>query len=314
VDLWDLKVFLAVANERSFSRAAVKLFRTQPAISQAIRKLESGLGEQLFDRRTCELTKAGELLQQRAVRVVQLADEAEAVVRQLREPARKVVTIGANEPSVQALLPIVAQCRQRQPDIGFDVRRTQARRVGAEVLAGTLDFGVLVSQEVAPGLKAITIGLDELDVLLHPSHPLAGRSRITMEEFHEQTIVIHNDPSPARDRFIRLFAERELPITKAMISLPSLDAIKQAVEMQLGVTLLPRRAAIEELAEGRLVAVPLADVSEPRALRLAYRRDAELTAPAALFLEVASAMARRSPDNRTPPRALRVAGGDGKNG
>ena len=294
MDLWELKVFLAVANERSFSRAAVKLFRTQPAISQAIRKLESDLGEQLFDRRTGELTQAGQLLQQRAVKVVQLADEAEAVVRQLRQPVRKIVTIGANEPSVQALLPIIAECRQREADIGFDVRRTQARRVGAEVLAGTLDFGVLVSQEVALGLQTVTIGLDELDVLLYPSHPLAGRERITMEEFHQQIIVVHNDPSPARDRLLRLFADHQLPITTAIISLPSLDAIKQAVEMQLGVTLLPRLAAVRELAERRLVAVPLGDVSQPRALRLAYRRDAELSPSARMVLDVARAMARRT--------------------
>ena len=319
----------------------------------------------MFDQRTGELTQAGQLLQQRAVKVVRLADEAEAVVRQLRQPVRKTVTIGANEPSVQALLPIIAECCQRETDIGFDVRRTQARRVGAEVLAGTLDFGVLVSQDVALGLQTGTIGLDELEVLLYPSHPLAGRERITMEEFHQQKtvtiganepsvqallpiiaeccqretdigfdvrrtqarrvgaevlagtldfgvlvsqdvalglqtgtigldelevllypshplagreritmeefhqqiIVVHNDASPARDRLLRLFADHQLSITTAIISLPSLDAIKQAVEMQLGVTLLPRRAAVRELAERRLVAVPLGDVSQPRALR-----------------------------------------------
>lgn len=309
MDLWELKVFLAVANERSFSRAAAKLFRTQPAISQAIRKLERDLGEQLFDRRTGELTRAGEVLQERAVRVVQLADEAEAVVRQLREPARKVVTVGANEPSVQMLLPIIAECRRRDPDIAFDVRRTLARRVGAEVLAGTLDFGVLVSQDVAPGLQTITIGLDELVVLMHPSHPLAGRTRISMEEFHEQVIVVHNDPSPTRDRLLRLFADRQLPITTALISLPSLDAIKQAVEMQLGVTLLPRRAAVREVAAGRLVAVPLSEVSQPRALRLAYRRDADLSQPARMVLEIAQEMARRTLGGRQEAREAAPARG-----
>jgi DNA-binding transcriptional LysR family regulator len=208
---------------------------------------------------------------------------------------------------VQVLLPIIAACRQRQGDMGFDIRRTQARRVGAEVLAGTLDFGVLVSQDVAPGLQTLTIGLDELDVLMYPSHPLAGRTRITMEEFHQQIIVIHNDASPARDRLLRLFADRQLPITTAIISLPSLDAIKQAVEMQLGVTLLPRRAAIRELAEGRLVAVPLSEVSEPRALRLAYRRDAELSPPARLFLEVASEIARSAESGKRPAAAQPAA-------
>lgn len=302
MDIWELKVFLAVASERSFSRAATKLYRTQPAISQAIRKLEGDLGEQLFDRRTGALTKAGELLQERAVRVVQLADEAEAVVRQLREPARKLVTIGANEPSVHVLLPIIAECRQRDRQIQIDVRRTQAMRVGAEVLAGMLDFGILVSQEVAPGLETVTIGLDELDVILHPEHPLADRASITMQEFHQHIIVVHNDPSPARDHLLRLFAERELPITTAVISLPSLDAIKQAVEMRLGITLLPRRAAVREISEGKLVAVPLTDVSKPRALRLVYRRDSVMAPPAALFLQIVRELERAASESSSRPQ------------
>ena len=287
MDIWELKVFLAVAKERSFSRAATKLYRTQPAISQAIRKLESGLGEQLFDRRSGALTRAGELLHERAIRVVQLADEAEEVVRHLREPKRKLVTIGANEPSVHVLLPILAECRRRDSQIQIDVRRTQARRVGAEVLAGQLDFGVLVSQELAPGLETVTIGLDELDVILDPAHPLATRTSITMQEFHEHVIVVHNDPSPARDHLLRLFEDRHLPITTAVISLPSMDAIKQAVEMRLGITLLPRRAAVKEIADGRLIAVPLSDVSKPRALRLVYRRDSEMTQQARVLLQIA---------------------------
>ena len=301
MDIWELKVFLAVASERSFSRAATKLYRTQPAISQAIRKLEGDLGEQLFDRRTGALTKAGELLQERAVRVVQLADEAESVVRQLREPARQLVTIGANEPSVHVLLPIIAECRRRDQQIQIDVRRTQAKRVGTEVLAGMLDFGVLVSQEVAPGLETVTIGLDELDVILHPEHPLARRASITMEEFHQHIIVVHNDPSPARDHLLRLFAERELPITTAVISLPSLDAIKQAVEMRLGITLLPRRAAVREIGAGKLIAVPLIDVSKPRALRLAYRRDSAMTAPARLLLQIARELERSASETSSKP-------------
>ena len=285
MDIWELKVFLAVAKERSFSRAATKLYRTQPAISQAIRKLESGLGESLFDRRSGALTRAGELLHERAIRVVQLADEAE---RGRPAPARaeaQLVTIGANEPSVHVLLPLLAECRRRDSQIQIDVRRTQARRVGAEVLAGQLDFGVLVSQELAPGLETVTIGLDELDVILDPAHPLATRSSITMQEFHEHVIVVHNDPSPARDHLLRLFEDRHLPITTAVISLPSMDAIKQAVEMRLGITLLPRRAAVKEIADGRLIAVPLSDVSKPRALRLVYRRDSEMTQQARVLLQ-----------------------------
>jgi len=135
MDLQALKIFLAVAHERSFSRAAAKVHRTQPAVSQAVRRLEADLGEELFDRssKSGTLTDAGRLLQNYGHRLVRLAEETESVMRELRDLRRGRVLIGANEAAVHTLLPLVVEFRQRHPQIAIDVRRVPARQIAVEV-------------------------------------------------------------------------------------------------------------------------------------------------------------------------------------
>ena len=110
MELSELRVFLKVAAERSFSRAAMKLHRTQPAVSQAVRRLEESVGERLFDRATKDatLTDAGRLLRDYADRLLRLSEEAETAVKDLRDLRRGRVLVGANEASVHAVLPLIA--------------------------------------------------------------------------------------------------------------------------------------------------------------------------------------------------------------
>jgi DNA-binding transcriptional LysR family regulator len=287
--LTELNVFLTVAGERSFSRAAAKLHRTQPAVSQAIRRLEDDLGERLFDRSAKDgsLTEAGRVLLNYAHRLMRLREEAESAVRELRDLQRGRVLIGANEAAVHTLLPLVARFRARHPQIQVDVRRVHARQIGVEVAQGSLEFGVLTFNPTDRDLAALTIGTDELVMLIHPAHPLATRQSIGIEEFGRLPVVAHNDPSPARERVLRMFEQRHLPL-QMVISLPSLDGIKRAVELKLGVALLPRRCAITEIASGRLVAIPVAGLSRRRQVTLVCR-SAHRSHAANAFLEVAQA-------------------------
>jgi DNA-binding transcriptional LysR family regulator len=287
VDLAALKVFLAVAHERSFSRAAAKVHRTQPAVSQAVRRLEADLGEQLFDRssKTGTLTEAGRMLQNYGQRLIRLAEETESAVRDLRDLRRGRVLIGANEAAIHTLLPLMARFRQRYPDISTDVRRVPARQIAVEVQQGSLDFGALTFRPPEEGLLEVPVGSDELVLLVPPSHPLAKRRQVSMEDVAGELIVAHNDPSPARERVLRLFEQRHL-ILQMVISLPSLDGIKRAVELKLGVALLPRRCAITEIASGRLVGIPVAGISRKRQVTLVCRRGHRSHAADA-FLEVA---------------------------
>jgi DNA-binding transcriptional LysR family regulator len=284
----DLRVFCAVAAERSFSRAARKLRRTQPAVSQAIRRLEAAAGERLIDRssRDGTLTDAGQLLLEYGTRLLHLANEASMAVGALREVRQGRVLIGANDGGVYAVLPLVAAFQQQYPAIVVDVRRIAARQMAQEVLLRSVDLGVLTFNPPDRELQSIVVGVDELVLLVRPDHPLAGRDRISMEEMGQQTVIAHNDPSPMRDRVLQMYEQRHAPLN-IKLALPSLDGIKRAVEMGLGVALLPRRCALGEIARGDLVEVQVPDLRSPRQVRLVHRRDTALSHAARAFVDVA---------------------------
>ena len=292
MDLAELQVFLAVATERSFSRAAARLHRTQPAVSQAIKRLEEELDERLFDRSSKggRLTEAGEILLDYAERLTRLKDEAEGAVRELQDLRRGRVLIGANEGAVHVLLPVIEHFRRDHPHAQVEVRRVPARQVAREVLSRSLDFGVLTFAPRERGLQTLALGEDELVMLISPAHPLACRSRITMEELGRQTVIAHNEASPARERVLRLYEQQHTSIN-IQIGLPSLDGIKRAVEMGLGVALLPQRCARTEIARGQLAAVKVPQLRLPRQVRLVYRRSGEMSHAAAAFLDAARAAA-----------------------
>jgi DNA-binding transcriptional LysR family regulator len=292
-----LRVFLKVVEERSFSRAAMKLHRTQPAVSQAIRRLEDSVGERLFDRTTKDatLTDAGRLLRDYADRLLRLSDEAENAVKDLRDLRRGRVLLGANEASVHAILPLIARFHASHPLVHVDVRRIPARQIGAEVAQGSLDFGVLTFHPAEPGLSSITLGQDELVMLVHPAHQLADAREATLAECGRNTVIAHNDPSHVRERVLRLFEQHHIP-ANILISLPSLEGIKRAVAMKLGVALLPRRCAESEIARGELVALAVPEVRLRRQVRFVFRRGGERSHASAAFLSVVEA---RKEERRT---------------
>lgn len=292
MDLPELQVFLAVATERSFSRAAARLNRTQPAVSQAVRRLEAELNERLFDRSSKggRMTEAGQILFDYAQRLTHLKEEAEGAVRELQDLRRGRVVIGANEGAVHVLLPIVERFRDEHSQAEVEVRRVSARQIASEVLSRSLDFGVLTFPPSERGLQSVSLGEDELVMLIHPKHPLARRKQVTMEEFGRQTVIAHNDPSPARERVLRLYEQRHAAIN-IQIGLPSLDGIKRAVEMGLGVALLPRRCALAEISRKQLAAVKVPQLRLPRHVRLVYRRAGEMSHAAEAFLRAAKGKA-----------------------
>src|ERR1700692_4532115 len=140
-----METFLAVAEERSFSRAAARLHRTQPAVSQAIAKLEGELGEVLFDRssRDGTLTDAGEVLREYAAKLLNLRTEAAGALTELRELHRGRLNLAANEYTCLYLLPLLDEFRRQNPRIKVAVQRALASRISDEVLMHSLEVGVV---------------------------------------------------------------------------------------------------------------------------------------------------------------------------
>jgi DNA-binding transcriptional LysR family regulator len=287
MQLPDLAAFLAVATDRSFSAAARRLHRTQPAISQAVRRIEDELGERLFDRssRDGTLTEAGRLLQDYAQRLLGLASEAQNAVRELQQVRRGRVIMGANEAAVHSLLPHIERFAALHPNVAVEVRRVPSRQIAGAVLDRSIDFGVLTFQPADRGVQTILLGGDDIVLLTAPTHPLADRRKVTIEEVGKQVVIAHNDPSPTRDRVLRAYERRRMSIN-IQISLPSLDGIKRAVEMGIGVALLPRRCALTEISRGHLVAVKVPELGAARQVRLAFRKTGERSRAAEAFLEI----------------------------
>jgi DNA-binding transcriptional LysR family regulator len=293
----------------------MKLHRTQPAVSQSVRRLEDSVGERLFDRATKDatLTEAGRVLKEYAERLLRLAEEAEGAVKELRDLRRGRVLIGANEASVHAVLPLIVKFRDIHPLVHVDVRRIPARQLGAEVAQGSLDFGVLTFLPAEPRLTSIVLGQDELVMLVHPSHPLAHSKEVTLSECARQTVIAHNDPSHVRDRVLRLFEQHHIP-ANILVSLPSLEGIKRAVAMQMGVALLPRRCAESEIARGELVALAMPEIRLRRQVRLVFRKTGERSHAASAFLVMVESTRSRDETKVTKVKGQRSEVKDGAKG
>jgi DNA-binding transcriptional LysR family regulator len=286
VELDELKVFLAVADSRSFTKAAAMTYRTQSAVSQAIRRLEEDLGERLFDRsvKDGQLTEAGVVLAEHARQILTLMDRAGVAVRELRDLKRGRVRVGSNEASMHVLVPIVGRLHAQHPQVLVDVQRMSSKQIASALADGSIDFGVLTFDPKQSDLKFVSLGRDELVLLVPPGHALAGRRSASERDIAGLPIVAHSDPSPARSRVLSHFEGRHESLD-IRLSMSSLDAIKRAVESGVGVAILPRRCSTAEIADGRLVALELPHLAMRRDLRLAYSGRRDLSRAAGAFLE-----------------------------
>lgn len=293
MELSQLEVFLAVARERRFSRAAEKLYRTQSAVSQTIHKLEQELGEALFDRSSRDgvLTDAGKVLYEYAEKLVNLRAEAAESLTELRELQKGKLVIAANEFTALYLLRVVAEFRRLHPMIKITVERALGSRIPDEVLRYNVEFGVLSYELQEPALHSIVVYLDELVFVVPPKHPLATAAEISIRQLGAESFVAHIVSSPYREKVIQLFKSHKTPLHMDL-ELPTLQAIKQFVAMGNGVAFVPEISVETELARGELVRIPVKELQLKRKLRLIYRRDANLSHAARAFLKVAEAVAR----------------------
>ena len=188
MDLASLQVFQTVVRERSFSRAAEKLYRTQPAISISMRKLEEWVGQPLFVRGSGAqtLTDAGTLLLEYADRMLNLREEIRKGMKELRGLERGQVSLGVNESSIHALLPALDRYRQLHPGIHIRVHRVFSRDVPREVLNHHLDIGVISYLPEERELAAVEFYRDSLALVVWPGHRLAKRREVNIGELGEE--------------------------------------------------------------------------------------------------------------------------------
>jgi len=287
VDLASLQVFQTVAREKSFSRAAEKLYRTQPAISISIRKLEDWVGQPLFVRGSGArmLTDAGVLLSEYADRMLNLRAEISKGMKELRGLERGQISLGVNESAIHALLPALDRYQRTHPGIHIRVHRVFSRDVPREVMNHHLDIGVISYLPEERELEAVEFHRDSLVLVVWPGHRLAKRREVDIRELGEETFVAHIVESPYRQRVVQMFARHRVPL-RMKIELPTIESIKLFVEMKKGVAIVPRMCVEREVANGDLRALRIRQMRMSRKLYLVYRRDRPLAAAAQALVEI----------------------------
>lgn len=287
MDLAELQVFLMVAKEGSFSRAAERLYRTQPAVSLTIRKLEDSLGQPLFVRgaRPVRLTDAGSLLKDYAERLINLRDEVKKGLSELEGLNRGELSLGVNESSIHALLPALAKFRQLHPGAQVRVHRMLSRDIPHEVLNYRLDVGAISYIPQEPQLQATEILTDELTLVVPPKHVLAKKPEVGVEDLGSEDFIAHSVESPFRRRVIELFAKYRTAL-KMPIEMPTIESIKRFVQMGIGMAIVPRMCVQWEIEHGWMKEVKIRQMNMPRHVYLVSRRGARLPHAVAELLRI----------------------------
>lgn len=286
MEFWQIEVFKAVAEEKSFSRAGQRLGRTQPAISSTIKLLEEEIEEPLFDRlgKSIRLTAAGELLMEYAKRLVRLREEAVLAVGELRGLNRGTLRLGANETTCLYLLPEVLSAFKREhPQIQIDIQRAITRSITERVIDGALDFGIVTMPMKNPRLEAITIHRDELALIVGPAHALASRRSVKMIDLADEPFILHKIGTTTRERLAKHFSDGGVKL-KVTMELASIETIKRFVSIGMGISIAPRLCIAREIEEGSLVALTIRDARLQRKLGLIYNKDRYQSQAARAFL------------------------------
>jgi DNA-binding transcriptional LysR family regulator len=290
MELYTLQVFATVVNERSFSRAAEKLFRTQPAVSLAVQRLEAELGEKLIERdmrgaKELVLTDAGRTVFDYARRFSNLELELADALAELRDLSAGRLIIGANESSTLYLIPHIERYRGRYPKIKVQVRRSQSSKIPSELIEGDLELGVASYDPGDDRLATKVIYTDALAFIVSPKHRFARRRSVSIAELGTETFIAHNVVSPYRELVLREFRRHKVPL-KMDVEMPTLETIRRLVQNGEGVAFLPRMCVRHDVETGVVREVHVRELSVERKVRLLYAKGRTLSHAARAFLDL----------------------------
>lgn len=287
MERYPLHVFQTIATERSFSRAAEKLRRTQPAVSLALQRLEADLGERLIDRsgKDMVLTDAGRAVLDYARRFESLQGEMDNALAELRDNSAGQLSIGANESTSLYLLRHIERYRRLYPKVKVQVRRSLSSRIPAELIDGNLELGVVSYDPRDERLIGKIIYTDSLAFVVAPHHRFAAREEVSIKELGLETFIAHNVISPYREAVLKEFRKHQVDLNME-IEMPTIETIRKLVQADLGVAFLPRMCVEPEIAQGNLCCIPVRELAIERKVHLLRPSRRALSYAANAFLEV----------------------------
>jgi len=287
MELHSLKVFQTVATEKSFSRAAEKLLRTQPAVSLAIQRLEAELGERLIDRsgKQLLLTDAGKIVFDFSRRFENLEMELSNSLAEMRDNSAGVLIVGANESTSLYLLQHIVNYRRLYPKVKVRVRRSLSSKIPGQLIDGELELGVISYDPQDERLHSQVIYTDHLAFVVSPDHRFAQRGVVSISELGMETFIAHNVLSPYREIVLREFQRHRVPLNMD-VEMPTVETIRLMVARNEGVAFLPKMCVEQEVETGLLCEVRIEELSVERKVHLVTPKRRALSYAAKAFLEV----------------------------
>lgn len=302
MDFENLRTFLEVSRLKSFSRAAQKLLRTQPAVSAQIRSLEQEIGARLFDRDGGKVTftAAGRLFEPFAEYCVERQKHILLAIAEQERSPRGELTISANEATHLYVLPqVFAEFRRQYPRVMLSVVRAERLRTLEGVVNREADFGVVSMPVRDSRLTVEPIHRDELALVAPAGHPLAGRAAVKLQEAAKYPFLLPSH-GRRREQLDELFRVNEM-VPRIAMEVESSEMLKRYIGVGLGLGFLPRTNVAKEEGSGALHALSLEGVRLARDLALVFRRDRQLSRAAQEFLEIATQpLRKREPESGSP--------------
>jgi DNA-binding transcriptional LysR family regulator len=293
MELMQLEMFVAVVEEGSVRGAAERVFRTQPAVSIAVSKLEREFEAPLFDRskrHEYRLTQAGEALYRHATQMLSLRSETVSVLGDIRNMRLGHLRIGANESVSLHLLPKLAQCfLTEHPGIRMEVKCERSKSLRADLKDRKLDLALLSFRPEDKELDARFIMQDELVLITSPAHALAAKQRVHIQDLSEESLMVMDvsESSPWHRKIADAFIQFKAPLHLTVENAP-IEAIKKMVAIGLGVGFVPLMYVGEEMARGELAVVEVDGLHLERSVWLVRRRSVQSPAAKA-FMQTAVA-------------------------
>jgi DNA-binding transcriptional LysR family regulator len=268
----QLLAFRAVAQEKSFTRAAEKLFRTQPAISQAIKSLEEELGERLFLRigRISSLTLAGRIFLEHVEDAFAALERGQLRIDALKELHEGELTISTSDTTALYILPDVLQrFRKQYPGVEVQIYCKPSPVAAEQVLAREADLGIVTLPIEHPRLTSEALIVRRDVAICAPGHALAKRKRIAFTELADHPLLLLDIGSNTRAYIDQRFQKAGVT-PKIAMELGSIEVIKKLVALDFGVSIVPRIALQNELVQGTIRSMDLFRKAECRTLGVIY--------------------------------------------
>jgi len=288
MDFDQLETFLEVARHASFSRAAEKRFRTQPAISSQIRGIEEEVGAKLFDRSggKVSLTAAGKAFVKYVEETLDARKAMLVAIAEMERVPRGEIIVGANEGTCLHILPYVfADFKKQYPDVSVNIKRADYAKILESIIDNSVDFGVVSAPVDDKRLTAVNIHRDELVIIAPPGHSLSRMKQAAIADVVPFPLLLPKI-GRTRDALENLFHDRHLK-PKISMELDSSELLKRFVAADVGIGFIARSNVMEDVKAGVLAAIAMADASIRRDLALVFRKDKALSRAALAFIEIA---------------------------